>query len=197
MIICREVCIHNENIVSTFTCLGFRKQTWSMGGSACSTTVKCIDGSSKKPWLILSLCLVKQLLQYLHLNSPWLSFKRKIKHFVQVFLRWFSFLTWWYRDSFILSRHSYWQTFPTRISRLIGWHPCDCVPFYPSVLKPTSIHRPPIHGLSRWKERADKSQNKQYILKGNKVLSFSWEIYDDDYCNWYQKMLSSMVPTKS
>lgn len=139
-------------------------------------TVKCIDESSKKPLLILSLCLVKQLLQYLHLNSPWLSFKRKIKHFVQVFLGWFSFLRWGYRDSFILSRHSYWQKFPTRISRLTGWHPCDCLSLYPSVLKPTSIHRPQIHGLSRRKERADKSQSKQYILNGNKVLSFSWEI---------------------
>lgn len=64
----------------------------------------------------------------LDLSSPWLLFEDKIKHFVQVFLGWFFFLRWRYRNTFILSRTSYWKNFP-RTSRLTGSHPCDLSPF--------------------------------------------------------------------
>lgn len=125
------------------------------GYSARSIALKCVDESlrSRKPLLMLSLCMVKYLLQSLALSSLWLSHRGKIKHGVQVLLEWFSFL----RFSFF--QHSYWQIFPTRPSRPAGSYPCG-PPFIPPFPQPCSICTTQIQGLRRQKKRNDESHSK-------------------------------------
>lgn len=165
-----------------------------MGDSAGSTAVKCVDQthSSRKLLLIFSLCL-GQILQSLTLSSPWLSFRGKIKCFVQVVPGWFSFLRWGYEDTLILSRQGYWQMFPTRLSQLAGSHPCYPPPII-SLCPQGNFHLQTTDTRTKQVEEKGWWITEQIIHNECKVLIFQWEICGDDYSNWYQKMLCSMVP---